>query len=82
MTDKQDHVSADNDDTGNQAVDCSEETAQRAGAKHSSLKPDDPASDTPDVEPETDKDDISEDDLDEALAESMDASDPPSFTHP
>lgn len=82
MTDTQDHKSADNDEGTREPVDCSEETAQRAGAKHSSLKSDDSTSDQPDVEPETDKDDISEDDLDEAIEESMDASDPPSFTQP
>ncbi len=82
MTDIQDHKSADNDDTGSEPVDCTEETAQRAGARQTSLKPDHATSDKPDVEPETDKDDISEDDLDEAIEESMDASDPPSFTQP
>lgn len=55
-------------------VDCTEETAQRAGAKKTSLN--DAA------ETEIDKDDISEADLDEAIEESMDASDPPSFTQP
>jgi hypothetical protein len=82
MTDIQDHKSADNDDAANEPVDCTEETAQRAGAKHTSLTSDDSPSTKPDVEPETEKDDISEDDLDEAIEESMDASDPPSFTQP
>lgn len=63
-------------------VDCTEETAQRAGAKASSLN--DPARNEPDktAEPDVDKDDVSEDELDDALDDSMDASDPPSFTQP
>ncbi|WAC22628.1 hypothetical protein [Blastomonas sp. SL216] len=61
-------------------VDCTEETAQRAGAKKTSLN--DAAETEKPTEPEIDKDDISEADLDEAIEESMDASDPPSFTQP
>lgn len=78
MTDTQDHNSAANDDATGEPVDCTEETAQRAGAKHTSLTPDE----TPTAKPDADKDDISEADLDEALEESMDASDPPAFTQP
>lgn len=63
-------------------VDCTDETAQRAGAKKSSLSEQaESDSDTP-TEPDVDKDNVSEDDLDEAIEESMDASDPPSFTQP
>ncbi|WP_156139556.1 hypothetical protein [Sphingomonas sp. 35-24ZXX] len=78
MTDIEDHKPADNDDAANEPVDCTEETAQRAGAKQTSLKQDD----EPSTEPDMDKDDVSEADLDEAIEESMDASDPPSFTQP
>lgn len=84
MTDHNDHKSPANDDAATEAVDCTEETAQRAGAKQSSLKPDDAPSTEPDTDADADKDkdDISEADLDEAIEESMDASDPPSFTQP
>jgi len=63
-------------------VDCTEETAQRAGAKTSSLNDQDQSDSDKPTEPDVDKDDITEDDLDEAIEESMDASDPPSFTQP
>lgn len=63
-------------------VDCTEETAQRAGAKTSSLNDQDESESDKPTEPDVDKDDITEDDLDEAIEESMDASDPPSFTQP
>lgn len=63
-------------------VDCTEETAQRAGAKTSSLNDQDQSDSDKPTEPDIDKDDITEDDLDEAIEESMDASDPPSFTQP
>ncbi|AOF99283.1 MAG: hypothetical protein HEQ21_00200 [Blastomonas sp.] len=72
MTDHQDPKPAAND-----PVDCTEETAQRAGAKHSSLN-----TDEHDAKPDVDKDDISEKDLDDALDDSMDASDPPSSIQP
>lgn len=72
MTDHQDPKPAANDPVGG-----SEETAQRAGAKHSSLNQNEH-----DATPDVDKDDISEDDLDEALDDSMDASDPPSSIQP
>jgi hypothetical protein len=82
MTDDHDHKPADNDATGDDAatndpVDCTEQTAQRAGAKQTSLNKDDhnPPSDI-------DKDDVSEADLDEAIEESMDGSDPPAFVQP
>lgn len=58
-------------------VDCSEEAAQRAGAKHTSLD-----HDTPDTKPDVDKDDISEADLDDALEDSTDGSDPPASVQP
>lgn len=82
MTDQHDHKPAANDSTGedaakNDPVDCTEETAQRAGAKHSSLNKDEH-----EAAPDVDKDDVSEDDLDEALDDSMDASDPPSSIQP
>lgn len=73
MTDQHDHKPADND-----PVDCTDETAQRAGAKHSSLN----KGDDSDAASDIDKDDISEEDLDEAIEESMDASDPPSSIQP
>lgn len=63
-------------------VDCTEETAQRAGAKTSSLNEQAEGEDDKPTEPDVDKDDISEADLDDALDDSMDASDPPSFTQP
>lgn len=72
MTDQTDTKPAAND-----PVDCSEETAKRAGAKQTSLKQDEP-----DARPDVDKDDVSEADLDEALDESMDASDPPAAIQP
>lgn len=72
MTEDHNPKPADND-----AVDCTEETAQRAGAKHSSLNKDEH-----EASPDVDKDDVSEDDLDEALDDSMDASDPPSSIQP
>ncbi|MDM7956798.1 hypothetical protein [Blastomonas sp.] len=72
MTDQHDPKSAAND-----PVDCTEETAQRAGAKHTSLNKDDH-----EAKPDVDKDDVSEHDLDEALDDSMDASDPPSSIQP
>jgi hypothetical protein len=82
MTDQHDHKPAANDTAPddpavNDPVDCSEETAQRAGAKHSSLN-----TDEHDATRDIDKDDVSEDDLDEALDDSMDASDPPSSIQP
>lgn len=61
----------------NEAVDCSEETAQRAGARQTSL-----AGDAHEAAPDIDKDDISEADLDEALKDSMDGSDPPASVQP
>lgn len=82
MTDQHDPKNAANDGDASEPVDCSEETAKRAGAHQSSLKQDEEPSSKPDVEPDVDKDDISEDDLDEAIEESMDGSDPPSFTQP
>ncbi len=88
MTDHNDHKSPANDDAATEAVDCTGETAQRAGANQTSLKPDDAPSTEPDTDADADadkdkdKDDISEADLDEAIEESMDASDPPSFTQP
>ena len=72
MTDHQDPKTAAND-----PVDGREETAQRAGAKHTSLTTDDH-----DAKPDVDKDDISEADLDDALDDSMDGSDPPAFLQP
>jgi hypothetical protein len=62
----------------NEPVDCSEETAYRAGARATSLKPGEENEAAPDI----DKDDVSESDLDDAIEESMDASDPPAFTQP
>lgn len=61
----------------NDPVDCSEEAAQRAGARQTSLNPDEN-----EAIPDIDKDDISEADLDEALEESMDGSDPPASVQP
>lgn len=61
----------------NDPVDCAEGAAKRAGAEQTSLKPDDH-----DAAPDIDKDDVSEADLDEALDESMDGSDPPAFLQP
>ncbi|PXW72903.1 hypothetical protein C7451_11124 [Blastomonas natatoria] len=62
-------------------VDCTDETAQRAGAKKSSLN-EQAHGDTEPPEPDVDKDNVSEDELDDALDDSMDASDPPAFTQP
>lgn len=64
------------------AVDCTEETAQRAGAKTSSLNDQAEGETDKPTEPDVDKDTVSEDELDDALDDSMDASDPPSFTQP
>jgi len=63
-------------------VDCTEETAQRAGAKTSSLGAQAEGDSDKPTEPDVDKDNVSEDELDDALDDSMDASDPPSFTQP
>lgn len=63
-------------------VDCTEETAQRAGAKTSSLNDQGESDSDKPTEPDVDKDNVSESDLDEAIEETMDASDPPSFTQP
>ena len=65
-------------------VDCTDETAQRAGAKKSSLNEPDPGEDgeTKPAKPDIDKDNVSEADLDEAIEETMDASDPPAYTQP
>ncbi len=65
-------------------VDCTDETAQRAGAKKSSLNESEPGKDgeTEPAKPDIDKDNVSEDELDEALDDSMDASDPPAYTQP
>lgn len=63
-------------------VDCTEETAQRAGAKTSSLGAQAGSEDDKPTEPDVDKDNVSEAELDDALDDSMDASDPPSFTQP
>lgn len=78
MPDQHDPKPADNDDVASDPVDCSEEAAQRAGAKHSSLSQDD----APSTEPDVEKDDISEADVDDAIEESMDGSDPPAFLQP
>lgn len=58
-------------------VDCSEETAQRAGADQTSLK--DEANPT---EQDPEHTETSEDDLDDALEDSMDGSDPPAALQP
>ncbi|MFN3818359.1 hypothetical protein [Blastomonas sp.] len=74
MTDQSDHKPAAND-----PVDCTQETAQRAGAQQTSLnKADEDENAASDVK----KDDVSEADLDEAIEESMDGSDPPAFIQP
>lgn len=58
-------------------ADCSELAAQRAGADHTSLK------DTPEpTEADPEHSETSEADLDEALEDSMDGSDPPSVLQP
>lgn len=72
MTDHPDPKPADND-----PVDCTEETAQRAGASQTSLDRDDN-----DAAPDIDKDDVSEGDMDDAIEDSMDGSDPPAFLQP
>lgn len=61
----------------NDPVDCREETAQRAGAKQTSL-----VHDEQEAAPDVDRDDISEADLDQALKDSMDGSDPPASVQP
>lgn len=58
-------------------VDCSEETAQRAGAAQTSLK--DEGNPT---EQDPEHTETSEDDLDDALEDSMDGSDPPAALQP
>lgn len=63
-------------------VDCTDETAQRAGAKKSSLNEQPEGETGKPTEPDVDKDNVSEADIDDAIEESMDASDPPSFTQP
>lgn len=63
-------------------VDCTDETAQRAGAKKSSLNEQAEGETGKPTEPDVDKDNVSEADIDDAIEESMDASDPPSFTQP
>lgn len=64
-------------------LDCTEETAQRAGAEKTSLKPDDAKGAAKKrVDDVGDKDDITEAELDEALDDSMDASDPPAALQP
>lgn len=63
-------------------VDCTDETAQRAGAKKSSLNEQAQGDTEKPTEPDVDKDKVSEDELDDALDDSMDASDPPAFTQP
>ena len=63
-------------------VDCTEETAQRAGARKSSLNDQAGKNSDKPTEPDVDKDDVSEDELDDALDDSMDASDPPAFIQP
>ncbi len=75
MTDHHDPENPNHDPA--EPVDCSEEAARRAGAKQSSLNTDDH-----DAKPDVDKDDISEADLDEALEDSMDGSDPPASVQP
>lgn len=72
MTDHPDPKPADN-----VPVDCTEETAQRAGARQSSL-----GRDESETAPDIDKDDVSQADLDDAIEDSMDGSDPPAFLQP
>lgn len=63
-------------------VDCSEETAKRAGADQTSLKDDsNPAKPNP-AEDEPEHTETSEDELDDALEDSMDGSDPPAALQP
>lgn len=72
MTDHQDPKTPANDH-----ADGGEEAAKRAGAEQTSLQPG-----TNEAEPDIDKDDVSEADLDEALEDSMDGSDPPASIQP
>ena len=58
-------------------IDCSEETAKRAGARQTSLNDDDQPTEADPAHTET-----SEADLDKALEDSMDGSDPPSALQP
>ena len=62
-------------------IDCGESAAERAGARQSSLKPEDRQGETDPAPDEVDNID-DEEDLEVGLEDSMDGSDPPSALQP